>query len=70
MDNTITAGELIQIVQKSDLDETIKKILVRDIQSEGVNEFLIEQVIAYCDNAIEIMKKRQAAQNPGSQNPA
>lgn len=57
---TITPEDLINIVQKSDLDPTIKDILVRDIQNEGVNEFLLEQVIAYCENALEELKK----QNP------
>ena len=58
MDQTITAQELIDLVNKSDLDPTIKGILVRDIQNEGVNEFLIEQVSAYCDNAIKVINKK------------
>jgi hypothetical protein len=60
MEKTISSDDLIAIVSKSDLDPTIKQILIRDIQNEGVNEFLLEQVIAYCDNAIEVLKK----QNP------
>lgn len=58
MKQTISAEELIQLVQKSDLDATIKGILIRDIRNEGVNEFLIDQVIAYCDNAIGIINQR------------
>jgi hypothetical protein len=60
MDKRITSEDLIAIVEKSDLDQTIKHILVRDIKNEGVNDFLLEQVIAYCDNAIEVLEK----QNP------
>jgi len=62
MEQKISAEELIAIVQKSDLDPTIKDILIRDIKNEGVNDFLLEQVIAYCDNAIEVLKKE--SQNP------
>ena len=58
MDKTITGDELIEIVEKSDLDPTIKQILVRDIKNEGVSEFLVEQVLAYCDNAIAVLKGR------------
>ena len=66
MAQTITTDELIKIVQKSELDPTIKNILIRDIRNEGVNEFLLEQVIAYCDNAIESLKGKlnQDQQNP------
>jgi len=56
MKTNITTEELITIIDKSELDSTIKEILIRDIKNEGVNEFLIEQVIAYCDNAIEALK--------------
>lgn len=62
MDQKITAEELISIVEGSDLDQTIKNILIRDIKNEGVNEFLLEQVIAYCDNAANILKN-QTSQN-------
>lgn len=59
-EDKISAEDLVKIVQGSDLDKTIKEILIRDIQNEGVNEFLLEQVIAYCENAAEFLKK----QNP------
>ncbi len=65
MDQTITVEELVNIIEQSALDNTIKAILIRDIKSEGVTEFLLEQVIAYCDNAIDILKGRlkDAAKN-------
>ncbi len=66
MDKKISAEELIEIVQNSELDPTIKDILVRDIKAEGVNEFLLEQVIAYCDNAIAYLEKHQKQQNPAA----
>ena len=64
MNNTITAAQLIDIVEKSKLDPTIKEILVRDIKNEGVNEFLVEQVIAYCDDALATIKKTMENKNP------
>ncbi|MEK7161931.1 MAG: hypothetical protein AAB729_04565 [Patescibacteria group bacterium] len=67
MDQTITVEELVGIIEQSALDNTIKTILIRDIKSEGVTEFLLEQVIAYCDNAIDILKGRlkdRAKNNP------
>ncbi len=63
MKKTITAEELISIIEKSDLDQTIKDILTRDIRKEGVSEFYIEQVLAYCDNAIAVLKDK-LSQNP------
>lgn len=65
MRQTISIEELIAIVQQSDLDSTIKDILIRDIRNEGVNEFLLEQVIAYCDNAINVLKDRLPQQKSG-----
>ena len=58
MKEKITSEELISIVQKSTLDQTLKDILIRDIEKEGVNEFYIEQVLAYCENAISILKDK------------
>ncbi len=69
MDQTITVEELVGIIEQSGLDNTIKTILIRDIKSEGVTEFLLEQVIAYCDNAIDILKGRlkdEAKNNPSA----
>ncbi len=66
MDQKISAEELISIVEKSELDPTIKNILIRDITNEGVNKFLLEQVIAYCENAIAVLKDRL----PKPQNPS
>ncbi len=35
-------------IQKADLDQTIKDILIKDIQAEGLTPFLIEQINTYC----------------------
>lgn len=61
---TISVKELIQIIKESDLDQTIKSILIRDIENGGVNDFLIEQVIAYCENALEYLNKKYRGQIP------
>lgn len=52
------------LIKQSALDQTIKDILVRDLQSEGLTDFLKEQIKAYClegikkiDAQIEAAKK-------------
>ena len=58
MKDTITVEELVAIVEKSTLDQTLKDILIRDIKAEGVSEFYIDQVLAYCENAIAALKDK------------
>ena len=58
MEEKISVEELVSLVNKSDLDPVIKDILVRDIQKEGVSDFLVEQVLAYCDKTIETLKQK------------
>jgi len=48
---------VIYLIQESALDETIKEILIRDLQSEGLTDFLREQIKAYC---LEGLKKIDA----------
>jgi hypothetical protein len=67
--------KIVTLIQISDLDQTIKDILIRDLQSEGLTDFLKEQIKAYClegmqknDERIEEAKKLLATQT--SQNPA
>ncbi len=47
--------KVIQLVQNSQLDQTIKDILVRDLTTDGLegNEFLKEQIKAYCLSEVE-----------------
>ena len=39
---------IIYLIEQSPLDQTIKDILIRDLQSEGLTDFLKEQIKAYC----------------------
>ena len=62
---------IIHLIQQSELDETIKSILIRDLQSEGLTDFLREQIKAYC---VEGLKKIdiqiEEAKKTLNQNPA
>lgn len=40
--------KIIYLISISDLDQTIKDILIRDLQTEGLTDFLREQIKAYC----------------------
>jgi hypothetical protein len=46
--------KIIHLIELSDLDQTIKDILIRDLKSEGLTDFLREQIKAYC---VEGLKK-------------
>ncbi len=50
-------ARISHLIQMSDLDQTIKDILIRDLQTEGLNDFLKEQIKAYC---LEGLKKIDA----------
>ena len=39
---------IIDLIKKSPLDETIQSILIRDLESEGLTDFMREQITAYC----------------------
>ncbi len=45
---------IIYLIESSDLDQTIKDILVRDLKQDGLTEFLKEQIKSYC---LEDIKK-------------
>jgi len=45
--------KIIHLIQHSALDQTIKDILIRDLQSEGLTDFLKEQIKAYCLEGIK-----------------
>lgn len=46
--------KVIYLIEQSELDQTIKDILIRDLQTEGLTDFLREQIKAYC---LEDIKK-------------
>lgn len=45
--------KIVDLIQASPLDQTIKDILIRDLQTEGLTDFLREQIKAYCLEGIE-----------------
>lgn len=65
--------KIVHLIQQSDLDQTIKDILIRDLQSEGLTDFLREQIKAYCLEGIkrldvQIEEARKVLEN--GENPA
>lgn len=75
MDDKIVA--IVDLIQKSPLDQTIKDILIRDLQADGLNDFLREQIKAYCLEGIkqldaQMEKAKAALEEPStnSDNPA
>jgi hypothetical protein len=70
---------ITELIRQSELDQTIKDILIRDLQSEGLTDFLREQIKSYClegikraDEQIARAKRiletqdSQDVQNPGA----
>lgn len=54
--------KLIHMIEQSELDETIKNILIRDLQNDGLTDFLKEQIKAYClDGIKKIDEETEAA---------
>lgn len=49
-------AQLAAIIQKSDLDQTIKDILIKDLHQDGLTDFLVEQIKTYCGNDSEVEK--------------
>ncbi len=69
--------KVVNLIQQSDLDQTIKDILIRDLQTEGLTDFLREQIKAYClegikrlDIQIEEAQKALEEEDLQTQNPA
>lgn len=50
--------KIVELIQESDLDQTIKDILIRDLQTEGLTDFLREQIKAYCLEGIKRLDSR------------
>lgn len=51
---------IIHLIQQSLLDQTIKDILIRDLKSEGLTDFLKEQINAYCMEGIRQIDEKIA----------
>jgi len=58
MQTTVQIQKIIDLIEQSNLDRTIKDILIRDLKSEGLTEFLREQIIAYCGKALSLIDQR------------
>lgn len=55
-------NKIIELIQKSALDKTIKDILIRDLKTDGLTDFLKEQIKAYCLEARkELREEYQSA---------
>ena len=52
--------DIIYLIEKSELDQTIKNILVRDLKEEGLTDFLREQIRAYCLEGIMLADEQIA----------
>ena len=52
---------MIDLILASALDQTIKDILIRDLKTEGLTDFLREQIIAYCDDALQKLDAKAEA---------
>jgi uncharacterized protein (DUF2164 family) len=63
---------IIALIEHSDLDQTIKDILIRDLKADGLTDFLREQIKAYCLQGIEknneLIEKAKQALEQVSQN--
>ena len=49
---------IIHLIQQSPLDQTIKDILIRDLQTEGLTDFLREQIKSYCLEGIKELDEK------------
>jgi hypothetical protein len=67
--------KIVNLIQQSDLDQTIKDILIRDLQTEGLTDFLREQIKAYClegikrldvqiEEARKVLEETESVENP------
>ena len=52
--------KVIELIKNSDLDQTIKDILIRDVQAEGLTDFLKEQIKAYCVDRLKKIDEEEA----------
>lgn len=60
MDDKEKLEKIIHLIEQSDLDRTIKDILIRDIQHEGLTDFLREQIRAFCLEGIKHIDQKFA----------
>jgi hypothetical protein len=51
--------KISDLILASNLDQTIKDILIRDLQADGLTDFLKEQIKAYCLDALKNINSQQ-----------
>lgn len=71
MDDKEKLEKIVQLIEQSDLDRTIKDILIRDIQNEGLTDFLREQIRVFCLEGIkklDALEEAKAVLEPEAQN--
>ncbi len=56
MENKIQ--NIIHLIRQSPLDQTIKDILIRDLEAEGLTDFLREQIQAYCMEGLKLIDEK------------
>jgi hypothetical protein len=73
-ENQDKINKIVELIKKSPLDETIQKILVRDLEAEGLTDFLKEQIKVYCLEGLQqlddIKKEAKKILEEKSQTPA
>jgi hypothetical protein len=63
--------KIVYLIQISDLDQTIKDILIRDLQSQGLTDYIREQIKAYCVEGLRKMDPQtEEAKQILEENPA
>lgn len=50
--------KIIYLIEHSGLDPTIREILIRDLKTEGLTDFLKEQIHAYCVQGLKILDEK------------
>ena len=60
MQQEASLENIIYLIEQSDLDQTIKNILIRDLKSEGLTDFLREQIVSYCMEGIKRLDEKIA----------
>lgn len=49
---------IIELIRQSPLDQTVKDILIRDLNNDGLTDFLKEQINTYCNEGIKKLDKQ------------
>ncbi len=61
--------KIIHLIEQSALDRTIKDILIRDLQNDGLTDFLREQIKAYCFEGMKQLDEKMKAAREALEQP-